>query len=52
MSYCQPGQPVGAPVSTFRQIYYLPLPYAVPDLDQALSKARLDCELDLHIQLI
>ena len=51
-SYWQPGKPVGAPVSTFRQIQYLPLLNAVPDLDQALSSAMLDCGLDLHKQLI
>ena len=50
--YWQPGQPIGAPVSNFRQIKYLPLPNAVPDLDQALSEARLDCGRDLHKQLI
>ena len=50
--YWQPGQPIGAPVNSFRQIKYLPLPNAVPDLDQALSGARLDCGRDLHKQLI
>ena len=50
--YWQPGQPIGAPVSNFRQITYLPLPNAVPDLDQALSGARLDCGRYLHKQLI
>ena len=30
-------QLIGVPVRTFRQIKYLPLPNAVPDLDQALS---------------
>ena len=50
--YWQPGQPIGAPVSNFRQIKYLPLPNSVPDLDQALSGARLDCGRDLHKQLI
>ena len=50
--YWQQGQPFGAPVRTFRQIKYLPLPNAMPDLDQALSGARLDCEWDLHKQLI
>ena len=50
--YWQQGHPVVAPVSTFRQIKYLPLPNAVPDLDQALSGARLDCGQDLHKQLI
>ena len=50
--YWQPGQPIGAPVSNFRQIKYLPFPNVVPDLDQTLSGARVDCGLDLHKQLI
>ena len=50
--YWHPNQPIGAPVSNFRQIKYLPLPNAFPDLDQALSGARLDCGRDLHKQLI
>ena len=50
--YWQPGEHVGALVTTFQQIRYLPLPNAVPDLDQALSGARLDCGKDLHKQLI
>ena len=50
--YWQPGQPIGVPVRNFRQIRYLPLPNAVPDLDQALSGARIDCGRDLHKQLI
>ena len=50
--YWQPGQPIGAPVSHFRQIKYLPCSNAVPDLDQALSGARVDCVRDLHKQLI
>ena len=50
--YWQPGQPIGIPVSNFRQIKYLPIPNAAPDLDQALSGARLDCGRDLHKQLI
>ena len=50
--YWQPGQPVGAPIRTFRQIKFLSIPNAVPDLDQALSGARLDCGRDLHKQLI
>ena len=50
--YWQPGQPISAPVSNFRQIKCLPLPNAVPDLDQALSGARVDCGLDLHKILI
>ena len=50
--YWQQGQPVDAPVSTFRQIKYLPLPNAMPDLDQALNGARLDCGWDLYKQLI
>ena len=50
--YWQPGHPVGAPVKTFRQIKYLPLPNALLYLDQALSGARLDCAKDHHKQLI
>ena len=50
--YWQPGQPIGVLVSNFRQIKYFPLINAVPDLDQALSGARLDCARDLHKQLI
>ena len=50
--YWQPNQLIGAPVSNFRQIKYIPLPNAVPDLDQALSGARVDCARDLHKKLI
>ena len=50
--YWQPGLPIGVPASHFRQIKYLPLPNAVPYLDQALSGARVDCARDLHKQLI
>ena len=50
--YWQSGQPIGAPVSNLRQIKYLPLPNALPDLDQALSGARIDCGRDFHKQLI
>ena len=50
--YWQQGHPGGAPVRTFRQIKYLPLFNALPDLDQALSGARLDCGNDIHKQLI
>ena len=50
--YWQPNQLIGAPVSNFRQIKYLPLINAVPDLDQALSGARLNCVRDLYKQLI
>ena len=50
--YWHKGQPIGAPVSNFRQIKYLPLPKSVPDLDQALSGAKLDCGRVLHKQLI
>ena len=46
--YCQPGQPIGALVSNFWPIKFLPLLNTVPDLDQALSGARLDCGRDLH----
>ena len=49
--YWQPGHPIDAPVRTFRKIKYLPLPNAVPDLDQALSGARIDCGRDLYQQL-
>ena len=49
--YWQPGQPIGVPVSHFRQIKYLPLPNSVPYLEQALSEARLECARDLHKQL-
>ena len=49
--YWQPGKPIGGPVTNFRQIKYLPLPNALPDLDQAFSGARLDCGWDLHKQL-
>ena len=49
--YWQPGEPIDVPVTNFRQIKYLPLPIALPDLDQALSGARHDCERDLHKQL-
>ena len=42
--YWQPGQLIGAPVSNFRQIKYLPLFNAVPDLDKALSGARVDVD--------
>ena len=48
----QPGQPIGAPVSNFRQIKFLPLPNALPDLDKVLSGARVDCGRNLHKQLI
>ena len=51
-TYWAPGQPVGAPVQNFRQIQYLPLPNALPDLDQALSGAWVDCGSDIHKQLI
>ena len=50
--YWQPGHPIGAPVSNFRQIKYLPLPSAVPDLEQPRSGARIDCGRDIHKQLI
>ena len=41
--YWEPGQPIGASVNHFRQNKYLPLSNAVPDLDQALSGATVDC---------
>ena len=47
-NYWQPGEPVGALVSVFRQIKYLALPNAVTDLDQALFGAMLDCGGDLN----
>ena len=50
--YWQLDLPIGAPVSNFRQIKYLPFPNAVPHLDQALSGARLDCGRALHKQII
>ena len=50
--YWQPGQPIGASVRTFRQIKYIPLPTAVPDLDQALFGTWVDCIRDLYKQLI
>ena len=50
-AYWQLGQPFGAPTRYSRQIRYLPLPNAVPDLDKALSRAWLDCGQDLHKQL-
>ena len=50
--YWQQGQPIGDPISNFRQIRYLPLPNAVTDLDQALAGARVDCGRDLHKQQI
>ena len=50
--YWQLGNQIGAPVSNFRLIRYLPLPNAAPDLDQALSGARLDCGRDLYKLLI
>ena len=50
--YWQPGQPIGVPLRTFRQIKYLPLKNALPDLDKALAGERLDCARDLHKQLI
>lgn len=51
-AYRAPGQPVGTPVRNFRQIQYLPLPNASPDLDQALSGAVVDCGFDIHKQLV
>ena len=45
--YQEPGQPIGAPVNHFCQIKYLPFPNAMPDLDQALSGAKVDCARDL-----
>ena len=50
--YWQLAHHIGDGVSNFWQIMYLPLPNAAPDLDLALSKARLDCRQDLHKQLL
>ena len=50
--YWQPGQPIGAPISNFRQIKYLYFSNSVPDLYKARSGARVDCRRDLHNQLI
>ena len=50
-AYWQLGQQVGAPTRYLRQIRYLPLPNAVPDLDKALCGAWLDCSQHLHKQL-
>ena len=50
--YWQPGQPIGALVNIFREIKYHPLPNALPDLDQVLSGAWLDCGRDLRKLLI
>ena len=46
--YWQSGQLIGAKVNNFRQITYLPLPNAVPNLDFSISGARLDCVRNLH----
>ena len=45
-------QLIGLPVSTFRQIIYLPFLNAVLDFDQVLAEAKVDCGRDLHNQLI
>ena len=50
--YLQHGQPIGTPVRTFRQIKYIPVSNVEPDLDHALSGARVDCARDFHKQLI
>ena len=50
--YWQLGQPIGTSVRTCRQIKYIPLPNDEPDIDQALSGARVDCVRDLHKQII
>ena len=49
--YWHPGKPIGAPVRTLRQIKYIRLPNAEPDLDQALSGAWVDCGRDLYKEL-
>ena len=51
-AYWAPGHPIGAPVLNFRQLQYLPLPNAEPDLNKALQGSWIDCGLDLHKQLI
>ena len=48
----QLGQPIGGLVNNFQQIIYIQFPNTVPDLDQALVIAKLDCERDLRKQLI
>ena len=50
--YWQLGQFIGLPVIHFRQIKYLRIHSALPYLDHAFSKARVDCARDLHKQLI
>ena len=50
--YWQPGQFIGAPISTFWQSKYRPFPNAVLDIDQTLSNARVDCGPDFYKQLI
>ena len=50
--YWQPGQLIGALVSQFRQIQYLPISNAMPDIDQMLSEAIVNCARDLNKQLI
>ena len=50
--YWQPGQLINVPLRTFRQFKFIPLSNALPDLDQALAGARVDCARDLHKQLI
>ena len=51
-AYWSDGHPVGAPVLNFRQLQFLPLTDALPDLGKALQEVWLDCGLDLHKQLI
>ena len=51
-AYWAAGQLVGARIRNFRQIQYLPLPNTSPDIDQALSKAWMNCGLDIHKQLV
>ena len=46
------GQPIGAPLRNFRQMQYLFLHTAFPNLDQALNGSWVDSALDLHNQLI
>ena len=51
-AYWAPGQPVGAPVRNFRQIQYLPLLSAAPDLEIAFIGALGDCNTDIDNQLM
>ena len=50
--YWQQYQPIGALVSNFRQIRYLPFTNAVPDLDQTLAGPMVVGGRNLYKQLI